>query len=116
MLRYIIRNIPLFTRGLSSRYYVVRDSSEEFGTVCAFYFSDGCRFFKDSTEHHIPVATLDTSWNLLELADVSHLIWRGYQILLGHQNEVNAADELCDIVTFTTYISKGVHPLDLCMY
>jgi hypothetical protein len=84
--------------------------------VCSFYFSDFCQSYDEATGHDIPACALDTSFSQLELKDVSQLIWRGYQLLLAHKHETSTEHDFYDSVAFTTYVSEGIHPLDLGKY
>jgi hypothetical protein len=117
MLRYIVHSVPLLTRGYSNRYYISRSSSDDFASVCDFYFHDWSPVYKNSEDKHfIPSDALDTSFVRLDLADVHALIWRAYKIMISHQDELSLDGDMYDSVFFATFVSQGTSPADKGMY
>jgi hypothetical protein len=114
MLRYVVRHLPLITRGYSNRFYVARTCSADYLAVVEIFFLDWHRTFAGAVGHHIPKDALDLSYSQLTLVDMQALIWRAFLIMTSLKDYDPTVDnDLFDPARFAEYVNAHHLPESL---
>jgi hypothetical protein len=106
MLRYIVRHVPLITRGYSNRFFVARTCSADYLAVVEIFFLDWHRVFEGAVGHRVPLAALDGQYSQLALVDMHALIWRAFRIMMALKEcDSTVNHELFDPAKFAEYVN-----------